>query len=65
MNAIAKSNRRGLWLCVIAAHAAEGPYDLVLRNARIVDGTEAVVPRRPRDARRHDRSNCAFYQRVG
>ncbi|MGZ5174031.1 MAG: N-acyl-D-amino-acid deacylase family protein [Burkholderiales bacterium] len=28
-----------LWLCLAAAQAAEDPYDLVLRNARIVDGT--------------------------
>jgi dihydroorotase/N-acyl-D-amino-acid deacylase len=26
-------------LCVVATHAADAPYDLVLRNARIVDGT--------------------------
>ena len=28
-----------LSLCVLPLHAAEAPYDLVLRNARIVDGT--------------------------
>ncbi|MGZ5152583.1 MAG: hypothetical protein ACXWI6_21305, partial [Burkholderiales bacterium] len=38
MKAIAKTIV-ALWLCLTAAHAAEGPYDLVLRNARIVDGT--------------------------
>ncbi len=29
----------GLALSIAASHAAEAPYDLVLRNARIVDGT--------------------------
>jgi N-acyl-D-amino-acid deacylase len=39
MKATAKAIVVTLWLCVAAAHAAEGPYDLVLRDARIVDGT--------------------------